>query len=1197
MIVGSVKTNIGHLESASGVAGLLKLALSLQHGSIPAHLHFRMPSPHIAWDELPVVVPSSQMDWPEGRPRIGGVSSFGASGTNAHVILEHSPEVAVSASGSDRSHHVLTLSAESESALHELSRRYLAQLDARHAEAADVCYTAAVGRSHFTHRAAIVGRDASDFRAGIDSVLRGVASPSVRRGLVARGVQPKIAFLFTGQGAQYAGMGRELFESQPAFREALEACDRALQPHLEPSLLSLLYGGNGADQLNRTQFTQPALFSFEYALARMLAAWGVQPVAVLGHSVGEFAAACVAGVMGLDDAAALIAARGRLMGALPEGGAMVAIAVDQADARRAIERAAGPVALAAINAPDQVVLSGERASLERVLEALHVPESERRWLSVSHAFHSPLLAPMLDRFTDAAAAIPQAAAAIPFVSNVTGQVMATAPNASYWRQHAMMPVDFAAGVRSLAALECTVFVEIGPTPTLLPLAQRTLGVSPGTFVPTLRRGRGDWEQMSAALGALYTSGVRVDWRAADTGRTRRRVTLPFYPFARDRHWFESSGPRPIAASAPVSRPAASAVPESYEIAWRRLGAARGPAARPAPYIVIAPLGGGAPVVQALEGRAVPCIEARIGSRFERVSAHLFEVRPASREDFEAVVRAATAEFRLAPVVIFVGASGRPVSREASLAAARRYWETTCGALTSLVQALGARPGDSACRLFVVTAGAAGPDASDIAWEQSALVGLARTVRHEYPELRCTIVDLDPEADIHVQSTQLLAETETGSGEGPDESHVALRAGDRYAARLTRRPSGAGRRVSLTADATYLVTGGLGGAGFCVAEWLASRGAKALALAGRSGPSGRVAEKVRDLERQYGVRVHLIRADVGDRQALAAGLDELARAMPPIRGVVHAAGVLDDGVLLEQDWARFERVFAPKAFGAWNLHELLQNHPVDFFLMFSSLAGLAGSSGQANYAAANALLDGLAAYRRRRGLPAVSVAWGPWQVGMLGALDDAHRERWARLGLAPMAPERATGVLDQLLIEGPATVAVADADWSAFLEAGGRVDHALLSELTAVAPRTTPRTVDGDLFAAVVAAPLTRRVPMLIDAIDKHARAILGGESSRPIDPHRPLGELGLDSLMALELRNTLCARLDRRLPATLLFDYPSIAAVADFVLRTSLPADASPAAPPDSHEIPDSDLDGLSAAEAEVLLLAELSAPEESWTE
>jgi acyl transferase domain-containing protein len=1180
LIVGSVKTNIGHLESAAGVAGVAKVVLALQHGEIPAHLHFRTPSRHIPWAELNVRVPTARIEWPAGARRIAGVSSFGASGTNAHLVLEAAPDPAT-APGPDRSQHVLTLSAESEKGLRELAARYARALERSAAPAQDVCFTASVGRSHFVHRAAIVGTSLQELRAGSDALASGGTHASLQQGSIERGATQKVAFLFTGQGSQYWGMGRELFEAEPAFRAAFEECERALQPHLDLPLSELLYGDASRDGqlLDRTVYTQPALFAIEYALARMLASWGIVPDAVIGHSVGEFAAACVAGVFTLTDAARLIAVRGRLMQSLPAGGAMVAVAADEASVRRTLPAYADSVAIAAINAPDQIVLSGERHSTERLLDELRVPEPERRWLTVSHAFHSPLMRPMLDAFERECSRAASAAARVPFVSNVTGDVVSTL-NADYWRRHAAMPVRFADGVKALVATGCSLFVEIGPTPSLLSLAQRSVGLPAAALIPTLRRGRSDANQIARALGALYVAGASVNWRAVHGNVRRPVVTLPTYPFARERYWIEAAPPAVSArhAAAEVRSDATDGAPSAYEVVWREAAPQAIRETSISRWVVLTDGSrSGAAIIEALDRHGWPTVVVSTAEDLDSLCA-------ADAGGTTAFVHACAGQPTASPTTDWL----------------RQYAQEALGSLLRVTQSI-ARTGIPA-RLVVVTSGAVQPGPQPTS-HQSALWGLARTIGREHPELRPVTIDFEPDRNVEAQIESALADVISNR----EEAQIAYRMDRRYVARLAKVPPRATvSRLAPSGDATYLVTGGAGGAGLATVEWLAARGARHIAVMGRSEPAPEAAAKMRRIESETGTAIRMVRADVSNEAQLASALAELGATAPPLRGIVHAAGVVADGLLRDQTWMQFERALAPKMFGAWNLHTLTRGLPLDFFVMFSSFAGVAGSAGQSNYTAANAFLDGLAEARRASGLPATAIAWGTWQVGMLAALDAAQRERWSRQGLTTMTPERALSSLDAAVASGKPAVAVVDIDWPRFVAANRREHDPFFQELIEstrndAAPR--PKQ-SGELFDRVAAAPRTRRRAMLADAVGEEARAILGAGEGVRLDSRRPLRELGMDSLMAVEIRNACAAALGRALPATLLFDYPTIESAADYVLRAHFAepvagpaaADARPAeARPDAagRDGDLAELDNLSAAEAEELLLAELNAVEE----
>ncbi len=556
VLIGSVKTNIGHLESAAGIAGLIKAALALRHRAIPPSLHLQEPNPFIPWSQLPVTVVTQATPWPDGAPRVAGVSSFGFSGTNAHIVLEAAPEPAPladepsSAPSASRPLHLLTLSARHDAALRELAGQFHHHLTTRSDDLADVAYTANSGREHLSHRLALIAASKDEARQQLAAVAAGDAPAGVVLGRVHSSDKPKIAFLFTGQGSQYAGMARQLYQTQPAFRAALDQCDQLLRPHLDRPLLDVLFDEPPAEDspppIDQTGYTQPALFAVEYALARLWQSWGVEPNFVMGHSVGEYVAACLAGVFSLGDGLKLIAARGRLMQSLPAGGRMVAILANEAQVAAAVAARADQVAIAAVNGPENVVISGAGAAVQAIVDAFGAEGVKSRPLTVSHAFHSPLMDPMLDEFARAAAEVAYAPPRLKLVSNVTGEVAGrdTLTHAAYWREHARRPVRFAAAIETLRARGVELFLEIGPHPTLSAMGQRCLPDGAGVWLPSLRRGRDDWQQMLHSLGSLYVHGAVIDWPGFDRGFSRRRLALPTYPFQRARYWIENKQPQP-----------------------------------------------------------------------------------------------------------------------------------------------------------------------------------------------------------------------------------------------------------------------------------------------------------------------------------------------------------------------------------------------------------------------------------------------------------------------------------------------------------------------------------------------------------------------------------------------------------------------------------------------------------------------------
>jgi len=559
--LGSVKTNIGHLEAAAGVTGLIKLVLALQHRQIPKHLHFDTPSPHIPWGDFALRVPTALTPWePIRGRRLAGVSSFGFSGTNAHVVVEEAPPTpeAPPAGQAPARLWPFVLSARDPVALAELAGRCAQALQGRpDAQLADACFTMAVGRASQPQRAVVLARGMAELVDGLSALAQGREAPGVRSARLNRRDPARIAFLFTGQGAQYPNMGRVLYGREPVFRQALDECAALLDGALDRPLLDVVFASaDAAPLLDQTAFTQPALFAIEYALARLWRHWGVEPDAVMGHSVGELVAASLAGVMPLPQALSLIAARGRLMQSLPAGGAMAAVFAPPAEVERALAGRGDRLAIAAVNAPAQTVIAGAADELRAVCEDFASRGVRCQALPVSHAFHSPLVEPMLDAFERAARAVPFARPQRRLVSNLSGDWAdpAEVTQAAYWRRHVREAVRFADGLRTLAGLSPDVCLEVGPHPTLLGFAEATLGEGAPALVPSLRKGRDDLDQLAESLGGLFLAGAPLNWRAVWAASGARLMDLPGYPFQRERHWFRAHAPMPRGSGRDTGHP-------------------------------------------------------------------------------------------------------------------------------------------------------------------------------------------------------------------------------------------------------------------------------------------------------------------------------------------------------------------------------------------------------------------------------------------------------------------------------------------------------------------------------------------------------------------------------------------------------------------------------------------------------------------
>ncbi|NEQ05932.1 MAG: SDR family NAD(P)-dependent oxidoreductase [Moorea sp. SIO4E2] len=553
--VGTVKTNIGHLEVAAGIAGLMKVVLQLQQQKIAASLHFNQPNPYINWSDLPVEVSTQLTPWQRnGKSRLAGVSSFGFSGTNAHAILEEAPiqvrsqksEVG-SEEDLERPIHILTLSAKTETAFDELVSSYQNYLKTHpKLGVADLCYTANTGRTHFKHRLAVVASNQHELVTKLRQHQQGEQVAGISSGeLSNKTTASKIALLFTGQGSQYINMGRQLYEQAPTFRQALDQCEQILQQYLESPLNQVLYPQHpqhsSSSVLDQTAYTQPALFAIEYALFKLWQSWGINPDAVMGHSVGEYVAACVAEVFSLEDGLKLIAMRGRLMQQLPSGGEMVSVMASESQVTEAIGEYSSQVTIAAINGPESMVISGESEAIATICSKLEAMGVKTKHLQVSHAFHCPLMEPMLAEFEAVAQEVTYSQPRIPLISNVTGQkVSSEITTAKYWVNHVRQPVKFAQSMKTLDEEGYKVFLEVGPKPILLGMGRQCLTEDVGEWLPSLRPGVDEWQQMLYSLGQLYVKGAKIDWSRFDSDYSRQKVALPTYPFQRERYWIETN---------------------------------------------------------------------------------------------------------------------------------------------------------------------------------------------------------------------------------------------------------------------------------------------------------------------------------------------------------------------------------------------------------------------------------------------------------------------------------------------------------------------------------------------------------------------------------------------------------------------------------------------------------------------------------
>ncbi|MER5705841.1 type I polyketide synthase, partial [Micromonospora sp. NPDC002296] len=1181
LLLGSVKSNIGHTQAAAGVAGIIKMVMAMRHGVVPASLHVDEPSSHVDWSSGAVTLVTESRGWPEvGRPRRAGVSSFGISGTNAHVILEQPEPEPVSGVGSVPGLPVpWVVSGRSERALVGQAARLASFVRGRSdLVAVDVAWSLVSSRAALEHRAVVWGSGVGELVAGLDAVAAGDAVSSGRR-----------AVLFTGQGSQRVGMGRELYDRFPVYAAALDEVCGHLDGLLPQPLMSVVFAEPGSAEaglLDRTVFAQAGLFAVEVALWELLRSWGVRADFFAGHSLGEVTAAYAAGVLSLADACVLVAARGRLMQALPAGGVMAAVAASEADVRLIIEVTGAAVDVAAVNGPAAVVLSGAADEVELVVDTCRARGWRTKPLSVSHAFHSGLMEPMLDGFRSVVAGLDWRVPSVAVVSNVSGAVAdpLEVADPEYWVRHVRRPVRFADGVTALRAAGVDTFLEVGPDAVLTAMVA---DVAEGEVcrVATLRRDRPEVECLLAAVGQLHVAGMSVDWSAylAQAGVRPRVVDLPTYAFDRRRYWLEDPAPAP--ASATASGPADErfwAAVESGDLGvlgeelasgvdgssaallpklarWRRDAQRRSTvdswryrvewrtAAVPATgtltgtwLVLTAPGQEDHPALAALAARGARVVPVLVdGADREAVAGRLSD--------------AAGPDNRAAGVLSLLSLAAPAGTDDLPAVAALSTALTAVQALT-----------DSGIegRLWWLTSGAVSVGGSDVLddVEGAALWGLGRVAGLELPGSWGGLVDVPGAAEGWVWDRL------SGVLAGGVEDQVAVRSSGVFGRRLVRAAVGSAPSGGVRLSGTVLVTGGTGALGLRVARWAVGVGAEHVVLLSRSGEGGLGSEGAGVVAglRGSGARVSVMACDVADRDAVAGLLADLAGSGDRVRAVVHAAGVAQMAPLGEVGLADLGEVLRAKVGGAVVLDELLSGAELDAFVVFSSIAGVWGSAGQVGYAAGNAFVEGLMVSRRARGLVGTSVAWGPWgEAGMaVGAVGD----ELSRRGLVAMAPELAVVGLERALEVGDVSVVVADVRWDRFASSFTALRPSpLLTEIPEAqpAPQETP-SADADgapsaLRGRLAAASASERDRILLDLVRGTAATVLGHATPAAIRPARGFLELGFDSLTAVELRNRLTAETGLGLPATLIFDHPTPGALAEH-LRAGL-APEQPALP------------------------------------
>ena len=1034
LLVGTVKTNLGHLTTAAGMAGLIKTVLSLQHQAIPPHLHLRQPNPYITWNEHQFQVPTQLTPWkPINGRRLAGVSSFGWAGTNAHVVLEEAPTPqATPADPHSRTPFLLPLSARTETALAHATGNLATYLQTHpNAPLSDIAYTLQVGRAAFDFRRIVVCHSAQE-------AITGLENPTARNVLssVVSSHSRPITFMFPGLGDQYINMAAGLYHNEPLFRQVIDHCCEVLQPYLGVDLRPLLFSQNGGGKetsvgqmdldlrqmlgrankkdvsgsLKQTSLAQPALFVLEYALAQLWMSWGIQPQAMIGYSLGEYVAACLAGVFSLEDALQLVARRAQMIDALPAG-SMLAVALPEESIAPLLSEA---VSLSGINGPTMGVVAGSPTAIADLEQTLIARGIACRPVSTTHAFHSRAMTPIMDELTQLVAQFERRPPQIPYISNVTGTWITDeqAVDPRYWATHMRQPVRFADGVRALWEKPGNILVEVGVGQMLGSMAMqhpaRASANDPIVLssLPSAHDATSDQAFMVRSLGQLWLSGCAIDWSGFHTQASRRRLPLPTYPFERQQYWTHHSpptSPEPSLPPAPVETSMAKQEMDDWFHlpTWQRvplLPPNNAPETQPQNWLLFADaLGVGTALATQLRQRGDQVIVVTAGDAFQRLQQGFYTINPQLSQEYEDLLHHLSL-LNLAPDHIVhlwnVWTKERVVVDEDSVTQAQ---ELGFYSLLFLAQALGKQQTTTPIQLHVISNNMQDMSGGEATCpEKATMLGMIRVIPQEYPHIRCQSIDVALPAESRAIAMQLLPEL---SGDIA-ETVVAYRGRSRWVqsfvpAKLTHKQSGLDL---LRQRGVYLITGGFGGIGFALARSLAKKFQARLILVGRSPLPPRTAwssllvdenapvstrNRIRQILalEESGAEVLAATADAADKAQMQQVIAEAHARFGHIHGVFHVAGVPGEGLIQAKAPDVAAQVLRPKVQGSVMLHNILRQtqQTLDFIVLYSSLGAVMGGLGEVDYCAANAFLGAFSHYlQSHHGINAVTIDWGLWQ---------------------------------------------------------------------------------------------------------------------------------------------------------------------------------------------------------------------------
>ncbi len=1387
LLIGTVKTNIGHLEAASGIAGLIKVVLALQHEKLPRNLHFTNPSPHINWADLLITVNAQETTWPRnGKPRFAAVSAFGLSGTNAHVIVEESPKIKLENKAKDKTEEpiasLLLLSGQTEEALKAQAGSYAKYIENNSdIDLRDITHSAALYRTRFTHRLAIEAIEKTELVKHLKGYALYDYSPLAHIGKTYL-EETKVAFLFTGQGSQYVGMAKKLYETEPIFRETLNNCLGIINPLINYPLLEIIFAKEGSKEatlLDQTEFTQVALFAIEYSLFQMWTTFGVRSSILLGHSIGELVAATCAGVFSLEDGLKLAVERARLMSSV-DNGSMLSLEVDEEKALELIKDYKN-LSIAAINSPNQTVISGQNDEIDALIQSLNNKKIKHKKLKVSHAFHSAMMDSILDKFEKVVRNVRLNEPNIPIASNLTGKIEKECfADPAYWSKQIRESVRFKPAIESLANYGITTFIELGPHPTLCALGQLSINNAkqPITWLTSIKQNHSDLSVVNETLAKLYLSGVELNWDRVLPGK---RVSLPTYQFQRQSYWIEPSRLRKIThsnghyalsgertklldgrlvhhleigpsiqpylqhhkvysmivvpgafylsvllaigntcwpdsaielkdvqfiralifsdatsqtklfiqldpaeqdsyqvtlatqeqedkwnihAKAKLSLlrdydlpelnpnqqlPEISSIAEllepmldNWQIEWGKQWwwlenatkidehLAYGHFKAPKEVAIDAPIPAGlidnsfaleAVAIAKQDNTNVPKLPFAIKSLQWYANKHLavkaqlhltsqtedssqsniiywdennkivasinsyttqkapidkFLSKPENtnlyKVNWEVLTQLQHIEYKDLVVIgeaslakelnslhfndlesLFAYTVKNPVPQKILIQVmVSEDLEISTQAITNTekvltqVQELLSREDFNKSELIWLTKGAISTGVEqNLELSLAPIWGLIRSIRNEYANHSIRLIDNSS------ANTELLQKAINTTR----ETELVLYNELILVPKLKPiEPTQTKLRV-IDPNATVLITGGTGAIGSLVALHLVeTHNLKNLVLVSRQGLNSLEAVELKKRLEKLGAKVAVLSCDIADKNQLSSVINSIEKEIP-LKGIIHCSGTVSDDTTMNISKQKLSNVFSSKVFGTWNLHLLTKDKNLDFFVMFSSLSGIIGATGQSNYSAANTFLDALAAHRQKEGLPAQSLAWGLWQQkskGMASLLSDMDLARINRQGIFALTEEEALKLLDKAMQEPTALLVPAHIN----LQSKDSLTLSILTELTKDSSifRKVNKASKNTISLKQKIARLSeeKRFHLVLSIVSTEVAAILNLPENEELPAKTPLRELGLDSLLAIEIRNRLSLMFEEELPATLLFDYPSAYDITEYIIKNLL---------------------------------------------